>query len=325
MSLRIWCNRRFRGDADGKLREGVGPHELIIPDSALATDVASADGGDTAGLDTADIAFGQPPTAACMAAPRLRWVQVSSAGYTRYDQIGIREHFQSRGVALTTASPVFADPCAQHALAMMLSLNRQLHASYRDQCTDHGWHYEERRYESDLLTGQTVVLLGFGAIARRLVELLTPFGCKIYALRRQTHSVPGVHIIAEEDLTRVLPLADHVVNVLPDSERTRGWMNARRLGCLSRRARFYNIGRGTTVDQPALLDALQSGRLRSAYLDVTDPEPLPPQHPLWTAPNCFITPHTAGGRRDQDEAVVILFLENLAAFTGGRPLAGRVL
>ena len=101
-------------------------------------------------------------------------------------------------------------------------------------------------------------------------------------------------------------------------------MNARRLACFKTGSRFYNVGRGTTVDQTALLESLQSRRLNAAYLDVTDPEPLPPEHPLWTAPNCFITPHTAGGRHDQDEALVDHFLANLAAFQAGRPLADRV-
>lgn len=323
MSLTVWCNRRFRPEADRRLREGLAAHRLVVPADAADSDVAPI--GVAEGLDEADVAFGQPPAGAVLANPRLRWVHVSSAGYTRYDTAAFLEPMRARGAAFTTSSPVFADPCAQHALAMILSLSRQLHASYRDQLGDHSWHYQERRYESDLLTGQTVLLLGFGAIAQRLAELLAPFQCRLFALRRQTRSVPGVHIIAEADLTRVLPLADHVVDLLPDNERTRGWVNARRLACLKPGARFYNLGRGATVDQGALVEALQSGRLGAAFLDVTEPEPLPPSHPLWTAPRCFITPHTAGGRRDQDEAVVQLFLDNLRAFESGIPLAGRIV
>jgi phosphoglycerate dehydrogenase-like enzyme len=123
----------------------------------------------------------------------------------------------------------------------------------------------------------------------------------------------------------VLPLADHVINILPDNDSTRNYVNARRLGWFKPGARFYNVGRGTTVDQTALLDALQSGRLGAAYLDVTEPEPLPVAHPLWTAPNCYITPHTAGGRRDQDEALVKHFLSNLAAFERGTPMVDRIV
>jgi phosphoglycerate dehydrogenase-like enzyme len=226
---------------------------------------------------------------------------------------------------LTTASGVFADPCAQHVLAMMLALGRNLLPSHRDQLTDHSWHYEQRRYDSRLLTGQTVVLLGFGAIGRRLAELLAPFGMKIFAVRRSVRSETGVHVIPEEKISAVLPLADHVVNILPDNAETRNYVNARRLACFRPGAKFYNVGRGTTVDQAALLEALNSGRLGAAYLDVFDPEPLPPGHPLWTAPRCYVTPHTAGGRFDQDEAIVRHFLANLAAFEQGGALADRVV
>jgi phosphoglycerate dehydrogenase-like enzyme len=90
-------------------------------------------------------------------------------------------------------------------------------------------------------------------------------------------------------------------------------------------AAFYNIGRGTTIDQAALAGALHAGRLRGAYLDVTDPEPLPPDHPLWAAPNCFITPHTAGGRDDEFERLVRHFLDNLRKLESGHELVDRIV
>src|SRR5690606_25329386 len=134
---------------------------------------------------------------------------------TRYDTPEFLEGFRERGSAFTTMSGVFADPCAQHVLAMMLAVGRQLLPSHRDKLTDRSWHYTERRYASTLLTGQTVILLGFGAIGRRLAELLAPFQMKIYAVRRQTRSERGVTVIPEEQLTALLPEADHVVNILP--------------------------------------------------------------------------------------------------------------
>jgi phosphoglycerate dehydrogenase-like enzyme len=134
-----------------------------------------------------------------------------------------------------------------------------------------------------------------------------------------------VRIISAENISSALAEADHVVNILPENDATVGFVNSRRLACCKRGARFYNVGRGTTVDQPALIDALESGRLDSAYLDVTDPEPLPADHPLWSTKNCFITPHTAGGRHDQDEALVQHFLVNLKAFQRGSDLVDRVV
>jgi phosphoglycerate dehydrogenase-like enzyme len=276
-------------------------------------------------LAEADIAFGQPAVEDCFRYSQLRWIELSSAGYTRYDRVDLIEALRSRGTILTNASSVFANSCAQHVLAMMLGLGRQLPQSLRDQLTDQSWHYTERRYDSRLLDGQTVVLLGFGAIGRRLAELLAPFHMRVLAVRRSARSERAVRVIPPENISSALGEADHVVNILPENDATRGYVNARRLACFKPGARFYNVGRGTTVDQNALLDALRSGRLGSAYLDVTDPEPLPRDHPLWTAPNCFITPHTAGGRHDQDVALAEHFLANLAAFERGEEMGDRVV
>ena len=323
MALTIWCNGKFDDAATRLLHESLRPHRLIVSGRSQASVLAAGEADPT--LAEADVAFGQPTADDCLQSPRLRWVEVSTAGYTRYDTEAFRENFRARGAIFTNASAVFADSCAQHLLAMMLALGRQLLPSYGDQLHDHSWHHTERRYRSRLLTGQTVLLLGYGAIGRRLAELLAPFRCTIYAVRRQTRSELGVRIVPVDDLTRVLPLADHVVNILPENDATLNFVNARRLGCLRPEARFYNAGRGTTVDQNALLHALEAGRLAAAYLDVMEPEPLPPDHPLWTAPNCFITPHTGGGRHDQDEALVRHFLANLEAFTHGGPMTDRVI
>lgn len=323
MGLTIWCNGKFSDEAEALLAEGAQGHRLVYAENRAASVLVA--GKPDPALAEADVAFGQPDAAQCLVHRRLKWVEVTTAGYTRFDTPEFREDFRARGAAFTNASGVFAEPCAQHVLGMMLALGRQLLASHRDQLTDHSWHYTERRYDSRLLTGQTVLMLGYGAIGRRLTELLAPFRMTIYAVRRQTRSESGVRVIPEADLTRVLPLADHVVNILSDNESTRNYVNARRLGWFKPGARFYNVGRGTTVDQRALLEALQSGRLESAYLDVMEPEPLPPDHLLWTAPNCHITPHTAGGRRDQDEAILRHFLANLEEFSRGEAMTDRVV
>jgi phosphoglycerate dehydrogenase-like enzyme len=267
--------------------------------------------------ESADIAFGQPDASQCAQSSRLRWIEVTSAGYTRYDNEPFRETLRTRGAIFTNSSSVFSEPCAQHALALMLALGRQLPGAQREQLGERGWLYTELRRDSRLLTGETVLMLGFGAIGRRLAELLAPFRMKLFAVRRKAYSEAGVHIISEERLSSVIAEADHVINILPDNESTRNYVNARRLSWCKRGAKFYNIGRGTTVDQGALIEALESGRLGAAYLDVTEPEPLPPSHPLWTTRNCHITPHTAGGRHDQDEMLVQHFLKNLAVFEAG--------
>ena len=321
----IWCNTRFQPQAQALLEDGLrrlGHRLMVSPEASAAV---LKEGRRDPALAEADILLGQPPVADCLERRRLRWIEVSSAGYGRYDQDSFWESLRGRGVAFTNTSSVFADSCAQHALAMMLAAARQLPACVADQLGERSWNYAERRYACTRLTGSSVLMLGYGAIGRRLAELLAPFGCRLQALRRQTRSESGVRIVQVEALTRVLPEVDHIVNILPDNEATRAFVNARRLSCVKRGARFYNIGRGSTVDQRALLEALESGRLGAAYLDVTEPEPLPPEHPLWTAPNGWITPHIAGGRADQDEALVLHFLANLEAFGRGETLSDRVV
>jgi phosphoglycerate dehydrogenase-like enzyme len=323
MSLTIWTNGKFNPAATQLLHDGTRAHRLITA-ATTSTSVLAAGEPDPA-LAEANIAFGQPDPTDCLRQSRLKWVEVSTAGYTRYDTPEFLEEFRARGAAFTNASGVFADPCAQHVMAMMLAFGRQILPSHRDQLTDRSWHYEERRYHSRLLTGQTVLLLGYGAIGRRLTELLAPFGMTFYALRRQARSETSVRVVAETELTRVLPLADHIVNILPANPATNLYVNSRRLACCKPTAKFYNVGRGSTVDQPALAEALRTGKIASAYLDVTEPEPLPPEHELWTTPNCYITPHTAGGRHDQDETIVRHFLANLAAFENGGTMTDRVV
>lgn len=322
--LTIWSNAKFSESDTRLLVEGTRGHHLVISTSASASVLVA--GQPDPQLATADIAFGQPDPVQCLANEKLRWVEVTSAGYTRYDTPEFQETFRARGAMFSNVSEVFADPCAQHVLAMMLALGRQLLPSYRDQLGDHSWHYTERRYHSRLLTGQSVLMLGFGAIGRRLAELLAPFGMHISAVRRQTRSERGVRIIPEESVSSALAEADHVVNILPDNASTRNYVNARRLACFKPGARFYNVGRGSTVDETALIEALRSGRISDAYLDVFETEPLPTNSAFWTLPNCYVTPHTAGGRHDQDTAIVKHFLRNLAAFEhGGGALVDRVV
>lgn len=314
--LRIWCNAELDEPAIERLREATSHHELIV-DQKLAAN-AWEESAPSDDLLRAEVAFGQPNCATCQRSTSLRWLATNSGGYTTYDIPELRERLRERGAVFTSASSVFADPCAQHILGMMLALNRKLPDSWADQQqASPPWAYNARRMQSRLLTGQTVLILSFGTIARRLVELLQPFGMKIYALRRRAYSESGVHVIAEERLSAVLPEVDHLVNILPQNPSTDHYVNARRLALLKPGARFYNIGRGTTVDQNALMDALRDGRVGEAYLDVTDPEPLPPEHPLWRTPHCHITPHTGGGRFDQTAAVVDHFIRNLRRFEVG--------
>lgn len=323
MSLTIWTNAKFSDSDTQLLVEGTKGHKLAWSQNTSASVLVA--GNRDPLLDTADIAFGQPDAGQCLAVKGLRWVEVTTAGYTRYDTPEFQEGFRARGSIFSNVSEVFADPCAQHVLAMMLALGRKLLPSYQDQLGDRAWAYLERRFVSRLLTGQTVLMLGYGAIGRRLAELLAPFNMNVVAVRRQTRSERGVRIIPEEKVSSALGEADHVVNILPDNASTRNYVNARRLACFKPGARFYNVGRGSTVDDRALIEALRSGRIAEAYLDVFEPEPLAKDHPYWDLPNCYITPHTAGGRHDQDTAIVQHFIRNLGAFLQNKPIVDRIV
>ena len=321
--MKIYCNGDFGPEAMSLLAEGTKAHELVLSKNRSRS-VLTAGQRDSALMD-ADVAYGQPSPEDCIESRSLRWVEVSTAGYARYDNEAFRGAMKARGSAFTNASHAFAEPCAEHLLAMMLAVSRQLPACYKTQLGDRGWPQAEMREQSRLLSRQTAVLLGFGAIGKRLAELLVPFSMRVYAVRRQIRSEAGVIVVPEESLTKVLAEADHVVNVLPESDATRNYVNERRIACFKTGARFYNVGRGATVDQEALIRGLRSGKVGAAYLDVMTPEPLPPDHPLWTAPNCLITPHTAGGRSDEGLSLVRHFLANLAAFETGAAMTDRIL
>jgi phosphoglycerate dehydrogenase-like enzyme len=275
-------------------------------------------------LDQAQVACGQPDVEACLASPQLRWVHLISAGWDRF--AAQRARFEARGIYITNSSSVYSEPCAQHALSFMLADARQLTRSARHQNTDQAWTQWSTRKDCALLGPQaTVALVGFGSIAQRLAELLTPFRPRLLGVRRKPTGHEPIPTIAIGELAERLPEIDHVVSILPGGAETRHYFDARLFERMKFGTAFYNIGRGSTVDQGALIAALESSRLRAAYLDVTEPEPLPPEHPLWRAPNCFITPHSAGGSHDESERLERHFVDNLARYVKGEPLVDRVV
>jgi phosphoglycerate dehydrogenase-like enzyme len=202
---------------------------------------------------------------------------------------------------------------------------RRLPESLREQLGGREWHWAQRRLESFLLNGQTALLFGFGAIALRLCELLAPFRMNLIGVRRAVKGDEPIRMITDAQLAEFLPQADHVINLLPGNDSTKAYFDEAKFRLMKPGVRFYNIGRGVTVEQESLLASLQSGRLAAAYLDVTTPEPLPPEHLLWSAPNCFITPHSAGGQDQEMRDLVAHFLDNLRRFTDGKELLNRVV
>jgi phosphoglycerate dehydrogenase-like enzyme len=322
-NLSVFCDSGFGEGAERRLRDGISPHSLLLPEkpgeSVLA--VASRDPL----FDRAEIAFGQPSVESVLGSSRLRWLQVTSAGFTRYDTPEFRSAAAARGLMVTNSSSVFAEPCAEHLFAFMLAQARRLPTTLHLRGPGGVAWWLELRQGCFCLEGQHAVILGYGAIGRRLTELLAPLRMTITAMRRNPSGTEGIRVVEPSQLAPVLATADHVINIIPANADSRHFFSSERFGQMKRGAIFYNIGRGSTVDQPALVEALQSGHLGAAWLDVTDPEPLPESDPLWTAPRCYITPHLAGGHHDEEGSMVAHFLRNFQRFVAGTPLADRIM
>jgi len=322
-NLKIFCDT-FLGKTPLKmLREGVAPHELIFPAQMVNSPLAKS--GPDPAFAEADIAFGQPDLANIYQSKRLLWAHISSAGFTRYDTAEFREFAAKQDIAITNSSTVYAEACAEHVFAFMLAQARQLPESLRSRYENGTPDWLRLRHTSPILKHQRVVILGFGGIAIRLLEMLQPFHMEVVAFRRNARGDEGIPVVTAADLPEALAQADHVINILPANADSDNFISAERLKQMKPGAVFYNIGRGTTVNQDDLAEALKSGQLRAAWLDVSEPEPLPPGHLLLTLPNCHITPHVGGGHQGEPETIVGHFLENFRRYVDEAPLLDRIM
>ena len=306
-----------------RLRTGIEPHRLLVP-AGGGTSVLEDAPADPR-LAEADIALGQPAAKAVLEAPRLRWMQVSTASFTRYDTPEFRAAVEEKKLVLTNSSSVYDQACAEHLLAFMLAQARQLPRALATTTLSGTDTWYQLRASCRLLRGKTVLIVGYGAIAEKLVGMLAPFAMRVRAIRREPRGTENINILTPEQIYPALATADHVVNILPDNAGTRGFFGSKEFAAMKKGAAFYNIGRGTTVDQEALAAGLQNGTPGAAWLDVTDPEPLPEGHPLLALENCHITPHTGGGQKDDMRDLVEHFLENFARYLKGDELLSRVM
>ncbi len=322
-TLKVFADIQVEPALMDRLREGIRPHELLVP-SAGGVSVLDESPVDPR-LTTADVAFGQPSVEGVLTSTSLRWLHVSTAGITRYDTPEFREGAARRKLVVTNSSPVYDEACAEHLLAFMLAQARRLPEALASRLPNGSVEWKALRARCRLLKGQSVLLVGYGAIAERLAEMLEPFGMRVRAIRRSPRGEERISVLTPDQLYPALAATDHVVNLLPDNAGSRGFFSTEEFGAMKPGAIFYNIGRGTTVDQDALAQALEHGSLAAAWLDVTEPEPLPADHPLRTLENCHITPHTGGGQRDDMKDMVDHFLANFARFLKGEELLSRVM
>ena len=243
-------------------------------------------------------------------AKRLKFVQSISAGIDQYD----REVFRAHGIRLASAAGVNAHAVAEHAMALILALERHIPTGRDNQAAKH-WRgmISQIGAREDQLGGKTLLVVGLGRIGSRLAQLAKAFDMRVVGIRRDASrggdGADSVH--GHDKLHELIGSADIVALTCPLTPETTNLIDARALAAMKPTAHLINVARGKVVDEPALIAALQEKRLAAAGLDVTQVEPLPASSPLWAMPNVLITPHTAGETQRYEDGVIDLLVENL--------------
>jgi phosphoglycerate dehydrogenase-like enzyme len=310
--------------ADPRLEVIYEPDLLPVPRYAAdhggaPRDLSDDDLARWAGLRArAEVSFDfdwQDPAAMPRNCPRLRWVQGTSAGLGGYLQ---RTGLDQTGLIFTTAAGVHGLPLAEFALLGLLYFTKDVPGLRRAQ-SGHRW--EPR--ETAMLSGTRVVLVGLGGIGRQVAATLSAAGAEVIGVGRpgRSYDVPGVRqYAADTDLDDVLPTASALVLACPLTERTRGLIGSRQLARLPQGAVLVNVARGAVVDEAAMAQALTSGHLGGACLDVFEKEPLPAGSPLWDLDNVLVSPHTASSVAAENGLITDLFIDNLRRWLAGTPL-----
>ena len=257
------------------------------------------------------------------AAPKLHWIQLYSAGVE-----SCLEALSGSGreLLLTNMQRVSSPQIAEHSIAMILGLTRGLPTYMRNQSNGKWRPGSVPGNERRELGGQTLLLVGLGGIGTAVGQRATALGMRVTAIRASTQPGPDfVSALAQPDrLLDFAATADVIVNSVPLTPRTEGLFDAEFFAAMKPTAYFINVGRGKSVVTDDLVAALQEGRLAGAGLDVTDPEPLPRDHPLWHKPNVIITPHVAAGSNRTVERLFQVVRENLRRYVNGEPMLSVV-
>ena len=247
---------------------------------------------------------------------RVRWVQTASAGV---DGLLFPALVESE-VVVTNARGVFDDPIAEWVIGMLLAFTTDTLRTLALQREARWEHRETRR-----LAGSRLVVVGPGPIGRAVARRARELGVEVVAVGRTERTDDELGAVAAiEGLREVLARADHVVNALPLTSRTAGVFDAAAFAAMPPTATFVNVGRGGTVDEPAMVEALRSGGIAGAALDVFAEEPLPADSPLWRMPNVVVSPHMCGDVRGWQGSVVEIFVDNAGRWVRGEPLRNVV-
>ena len=272
-------------------------------------------------LAEADAVIGGVPDALLPRARRLRWVSSTGAGAGGLTGAAFRARPE---IVVTTVSGVHTAAVPEHVLAMLFAFARRLPEQILNQHGAHRFYWPEGMFEVE---GQTMGILGLGHIGRELATKARGVGMRVVGWRRRDEPVEeGLldHQYRHDQLLELLGVADHVVITLPLTAATRHLIGRRELAAMKRGAYLFNVGRGAVIDQGALLAALREGVIAGAGLDVTDPEPLPPDDPLWEQPNCILLTHYAGLTPKYGPRAYRILADNLRRFLDGSPLCNVV-
>jgi D-2-hydroxyacid dehydrogenase (NADP+) len=249
-------------------------------------------------------------------APKLRFIQSIGAGTDQFD----RDLLRTRGVRLASAQGVNERAVSQHAMALTLAMVRRIPEA-RDNQAQHHWRgmISDLTQREDELTGKTMLIIGLGRIGGRLAGLAKAFDMRVIGIRRDpsvgANNADEVHRF--DRLPELIPAADIIVLTCPLTPETRGIIGRDAFGLMKPSAILVNAARGACVDESALVEAMQAGRIAGAAIDVTSVEPLAPESPLWDMPNVLITPHTAGETRRYEENVIDVLADNLGRLSRG--------
>jgi len=251
------------------------------------------------------------------AARDLRWIHWAGAGV----DAAMFDELVASDVQFTNARGVFDRPMAEWVLGMIISFAKQFPQTLacQQRCE---WSHRL----SEMVAGKRALVVGVGSIGRAVGRLLSAVGMEVEAVGRSERDGDADfgHVYAIDELRDCLPRADYVVLITPLTEQTRGLFGADEFAAMNPQARFLNIGRGALVVEPALLAALQEERIAGAALDVFVEEPLPPQSPFWSAPNCLVSPHMSGDFAEFESVMADQFIDNWKRYVTGEPLANVV-
>ena len=304
----IFTNIEFNDAQKERIRQ------LAVPDEVRFGNPEVPIHADKKDFLQAEIVFGWCPPEWLQETEKLRWMQLCSVGFGEY--LHLDWHNLDQRIVFTNLAGFFTVPVSETVLAGILALYRGI-----DELTElkkcKTWKKLELRSKLQTLTRAKVLLVGYGTLGHRLHELLRAFNCEIITFDRfakdaQLHTMPQVDA--------ALPQVDIVAAALPDTDQTRGMFDKNRFALMKTGAIFVNVGRGSLVDETALIESINTRHLGGTVIDVTVDEPLRPDHPLWNCPRTIITQHTGGGSNDELDRMMSVFENNLYRYRQGLTL-----